>query len=97
MPAGRRVLAVGAEHADQLAHQLGLAELRDGGARRLAGRVLDDREVAVGERGDLGQVGDADDLAAGGEVVTELARMLGAGDDSDGAARRHAEELLRAA
>ena len=32
-----------------------------------------------------------------GEVVSELARMLGAGDDGDGAARRHAEELLRAA
>ena len=31
------------------------------------------------------------------EVVSELARMLGAGDDGDGAARRHAEELLRAA
>ncbi len=31
------------------------------------------------------------------EVVGELARMLGAGDDGDGAARRHAEELLRAA
>lgn len=33
----------------------------------------------------------------GDEVVSELARMLGAGDDHDGAARRHAEELLRAA
>jgi DNA repair protein RecN (Recombination protein N) len=32
-----------------------------------------------------------------GDVVSELARMLGAGDDNDGAARRHAEELLRAA
>jgi DNA repair protein RecN (Recombination protein N) len=34
-----------------------------------------------------------------GEVVSELARMLGAGGDGDGdcAARRHAEELLRAA
>ncbi len=31
------------------------------------------------------------------DVVSELARMLGAGDDGDGAARRHAEELLRAA
>jgi DNA repair protein RecN (Recombination protein N) len=31
-----------------------------------------------------------------GDVVTELVRMLGA-DDADGAARRHAEELLRAA
>ena len=32
------------------------------------------------------------------EVVGELARMLGAGEgDGDGAARRHAEELLRAA
>ena len=33
----------------------------------------------------------------GAEVVSELARMLGAGDDADGAARRHAEELLRVA
>ncbi|MEA2233028.1 MAG: repair protein RecN [Solirubrobacteraceae bacterium] len=33
-----------------------------------------------------------------GEVVSELVRMLGADDDdADGAARRHAEELLRAA
>jgi DNA repair protein RecN (Recombination protein N) len=31
------------------------------------------------------------------EVVTELVRMLGADDDADGAARRHAEELLRVA
>jgi DNA repair protein RecN (Recombination protein N) len=32
-----------------------------------------------------------------GDVVSELVRMLGADDESDGAARRHAEELLRAA
>jgi DNA repair protein RecN (Recombination protein N) len=32
-----------------------------------------------------------------GDVVTELVRMLGADDDADGAARRHAEELLRVA
>jgi DNA repair protein RecN (Recombination protein N) len=31
------------------------------------------------------------------DVVSELARMLGAGDEGDGAARRHAEELLRVA
>ncbi len=31
------------------------------------------------------------------EVVSELVRMLGADDVGDGAARRHAEELLRAA
>jgi len=36
------------------------------------------------------------DELAGGEVVGELARMLGAGSD-DLAARRHAQELLRAA
>jgi len=30
-----------------------------------------------------------------GELVSELVRMLGADDDADGAARRHAEELLR--
>jgi DNA repair protein RecN (Recombination protein N) len=33
---------------------------------------------------------------AGAEVVSELVRMLGAGDD-DVAARRHAKELLKAA
>jgi DNA repair protein RecN (Recombination protein N) len=33
----------------------------------------------------------------GDDVVSELARMLGAGDEADGAARRHAEELLRVA
>ena len=32
-----------------------------------------------------------------GEVVSELVRMLGADDGADAAARRHAEELLRAA
>jgi DNA repair protein RecN (Recombination protein N) len=31
------------------------------------------------------------------EVVSELVRMLGADEDADGAVRRHAEELLRAA
>ena len=31
------------------------------------------------------------------DVVSELVRMLGADDERDGAARRHAEELLRAA
>ncbi len=34
---------------------------------------------------------------AAADVVSELVRMLGADDESDGAARRHAEELLRAA
>jgi len=33
----------------------------------------------------------------GDEVVRELVRMLGSDDDADGAARKHAEELLRAA
>jgi DNA repair protein RecN (Recombination protein N) len=33
----------------------------------------------------------------GEDVVRELARMLGADGDADGAARKHAEELLRAA
>jgi len=34
---------------------------------------------------------------AADDVVSELVRMLGADDEGDGAARRHAEELLRAA
>ena len=34
---------------------------------------------------------------APGEVVSEIVRMLGADGDADEAARRHAEELLRAA
>ena len=39
-----------------------LAELDDRRARRLGRRVLDDREVACAERGDLRQVGDAQHL-----------------------------------
>src|SRR3954447_8776363 len=48
--ASRHVTAVRAQHADQLAHDFALGELRDGGAGRLPRGVLDDREVAVGQR-----------------------------------------------
>ncbi len=39
----------------------------------LGGGVLDDREVAVAERGDLGQVGDAQHLPALAEIAQALA------------------------
>ena len=50
------------------------------GEGRAARRVLDEAALEVAE----------------GEVVGELVRMLGAGED-DVAARRHAKELLKAA
>ena len=75
--AGGRVLAVGAEHPDDLADDVGLAQLGDGRAGGLARGVLDDREVAVGQRRDLRQVRDADDLAAGGERAQLLADRAG--------------------
>ena len=64
MTTGGGVVGVGAEHAHQLGDDLALAELDDGRTRRLDARVLDDREVARAERGDLRQVGDAQHLAA---------------------------------
>ena len=69
----RRVVGVGAEHADQLGDDLALGELEDRRARRLGGGVLDDREVTVAERGDLGQVGDAQHLPAAAELAQALA------------------------
>src|ERR1019366_2133474 len=53
------VVLVGAEHAHELAEHLALGELDHGGACGVGGGVLDDREVALGERGDLGQMRDA--------------------------------------
>src|SRR5271165_6091501 len=64
--AGGRVVAVGAEHAHELGDDLRLLELFDRGARRVGAGVLDDREVAVPERGDLGQMGYAQNLPAFG-------------------------------
>src|SRR5215217_4730924 len=69
----RGIVAVGAQHPHELADQLPALELGDGGARGLARDVLDDREVAIGERRDLRQVRDADHLAPGGEVAQLLA------------------------
>ena len=63
-------------------------------ADRIAGdAALLDREGRVGQsrRARPSPSSHADD------VVSELVRMLGADDDGDVAARRHAEELLRAA
>ncbi len=50
-----------------------LAELDDGGTRRVGGGVLDDREVAFRQRRDLRQVGDAQHLPAGGQLAQALA------------------------
>ena len=77
MLARGRVLVVGAEHPDELADDRGALEPADGGPRRVGRGVLDDREVPVAERGDLRQVGDADDLAAAGEGLQLLAHRAG--------------------
>jgi len=71
--AGGDVVGGGAEHADQLGHDVLLGELGDG--REGGGVVggLGDGEVAGGEGGDLREVGNAEDLAAGGEVAQLLA------------------------
>ncbi len=54
--AARGVIGViGAEHADQLGDDVGLGELHDGGAGGVGGGVLDNREVTVAKRGDLGR------------------------------------------
>ena len=58
-----RGAGVSAEHPYELGHDLALAELNDARERALAGRVLDDREMTVGERRDLRQVSDAQQLA----------------------------------
>src|SRR5438105_9591961 len=73
----RAVGGVGAEHAHELGHHVALAELQHRGPRRRGGGVLDDREVTLGERRDLGEVGDAEELP----VLRELtqARAHGAG------------------
>ena len=74
MPPGGLVARVGAQHAAQLLHELpavepldvgaGHAGARAGGvAQRL--RLLHDPEMARGEGGDLRQMRDAEDLAAG--------------------------------
>src|SRR6188768_1082735 len=62
VPAGGLVLAVGAEHPDDLGVAAVAADGLDPGHRGVAGSLLDDPEVRRGERGDLGEMGDADDL-----------------------------------
>jgi hypothetical protein len=58
-----------AEHAaDLLDHALALEPL-DGGDCLAVGDLLLEAEVDVGQRGDLRQVGDADDLASGAESL----------------------------
>src|SRR4051812_12878968 len=73
MAAGGRVVAVGAEHPNELSDELGAAKLGHGRRCRASRHVFDDREVAIGEGGDLREVGDADHLAAGGELAQLLA------------------------
>src|SRR5437764_11085819 len=60
---GPRVGAVGAEHPAELGDDLGPFERLDSSERRVHAGVLLDPQVRVRERGDLRQMGDAEDLA----------------------------------
>ena len=63
MPASARVVRVRAEHPAELLDHLTVLEPLDRRAGEVAGRLLLDPEVALGERGDLREVRDADHLA----------------------------------
>src|SRR3954469_14816667 len=73
--AGTVVRAVRAEHAAELGHDVGVIERLDRSAGHLRLRGLLDPEVTPRERGDLRQVGDADDLA----LLPERAQALADG------------------
>src|SRR5437588_8281301 len=64
-----RVALTRAEHPHQLAHDPIAVERTDRGLCGKRRGVLCDREVAGGERRDLGQVSDAQDLAIGRELA----------------------------
>src|SRR3712207_1319350 len=63
VPPRRRVVTVGAEHAHDLPDHGAAAQEGHRRARRVRGGVLDDREVAIGQGGDLREMRDAEDLA----------------------------------
>jgi len=71
--AGRAVAVAGPEHADELAHQFVVVEQAHRRPRGHRRAVLDDREMPRAEGRDLGQVGDAQDLPAIGELAQMLA------------------------
>jgi hypothetical protein len=74
---GRLVGLFPAQHAaDLLDHALALEPL-DAGNRLIAGDGLFEPEVDVGQRGDLRQVGDAEDLVLGAEGTQPLADDAG--------------------
>src|SRR4051794_33852422 len=67
--AGRPVSIAGAEHPDQLADHSITAEQLDARAGGRCRAVFHDREVALGQRRDLGQVGDAENLPVAGKLA----------------------------
>src|SRR5262245_36949849 len=67
------VVAIRAQHPDDLRDQLVAGDLLDRGERLSASDALLDPEVALRHRGDLRQVGDAEHLALGAELVQLLA------------------------
>src|SRR6478609_5770960 len=77
MLASRAVLVLGAEHPHELADDIALIELRHRRERRVDGGVLRDREVTLGERGDLREVGDAHDLPTTCEALQTLPHGAG--------------------
>ena len=74
---GGLVVALGAQHADDLGDQLVAVDPLDRRLRALAAGLLVDPEVRVGQRGDLRQVGDADHLALGAQRAQPLAHRAG--------------------
>src|SRR5436190_11486664 len=73
VPAGAGVLGVGPQHPAELLDDLTALELRHRRAREILGAGLLDPEVTVGERSDLRQVGDAENLPATAERAQLLA------------------------
>ncbi len=72
------------EHSGDFFHALGLFHEAHAGLRATAMGGLFDEEVLVGERSDLRQVRDADDLLRGGEGLELLADgFCGAAADAD--------------
>ena len=77
---GRGVVAVvGAQHADDLGNQGVVGDPGDVGDGGVALGTLLDREVGLGQRGDLRQVGDADDLPGVAQPAQPLADRAGGG------------------